>query len=161
MKVQQLDDRQSVQYESGLGLSESLALPVEIRPPIVQPEIEKITPQTGLKKVVIDLETSSRGISVLFLPKKSEKEELKNQGQLPFINFKCYNCVIHVNNYNPSGDVNVMYILLNNKTFLARAKYQNNVRFMFAILEELLTIHCQYETIHLYKYLYIFFDYWV
>lgn len=65
-KVRQLEDREGVQYESGLGLRESLTLPVEIPSPIVRPETERIVPQTGLKKVVIDLETSSRGISVIF-----------------------------------------------------------------------------------------------
>lgn len=69
-KVRQLEDREGVQYESGLGLRESLTLPVEIPPPIVRPETETIVPQTGLKKVVIDLETSSRGISVIFFYKK-------------------------------------------------------------------------------------------
>ena len=65
-KVRQLEDREGVQYESGLGLRESSTLPVEIPPPIVRPETETIVAQTGLKKVVIDLETSSRGISGFF-----------------------------------------------------------------------------------------------
>ena len=76
-KVRKLEDREGVQYESGLGFSESLTLPVEIPPPIVRPETETIIPQIGLKKVVIDLETSSQGISVFFFTRKSLKEELK------------------------------------------------------------------------------------
>lgn len=74
-KVRQLEDREGVQYESGLGLSERLTLPVEIPPPIVRPETETIVPQTGFRKVVIDLQTSSRGISVILLTRKKVKKK--------------------------------------------------------------------------------------
>ena len=68
-KVRPLEDREGVQYESRLGLSKSLTLPLEIPPPIVRPETETIVPQTGF----------------FFLQEKRLKEELKkNQGQMPF-----------------------------------------------------------------------------
>lgn len=74
-KVRQLEDREGVQYETRLSLSERLTLPVEVPPPIVRPETETIVPQTGFRKVVIDLETSSRGISVIFLTRKKVQKK--------------------------------------------------------------------------------------
>lgn len=73
-KVRQLENREGVQYESGLGWNESVETAKDIPPPIVRPEIKQICPQTSLKKVVIDLETSSRGIFIFLLTK--EKNEL-------------------------------------------------------------------------------------
>ena len=58
-KVRQLENRKGVQNEN----SDS---PVEIPPPTVRPEIKQVTPATALKKVAIDLETSSRGIFIFF-----------------------------------------------------------------------------------------------
>ena len=65
-KVRQLENREGVQYESGLGWNENSDSPVEIPPPTVRPEIKQVTPATALKKVAIDLETSSRGIFIFF-----------------------------------------------------------------------------------------------
>ena len=68
-KTRQLERRESRQYESGLGWTERLDVEstVDIPAPIVTPEVKQILPQPGLKKVVFDLETSSRGIFFLFL----------------------------------------------------------------------------------------------
>ena len=65
-KVRQLENREGVQYESGLGWNENSDSPVGIPPPTVRPEIKQVTPTTALKKVTIDLETSSRGIFIFF-----------------------------------------------------------------------------------------------
>ena len=66
-KVRQLENREGVQYESGLGWNENSDSPVDQIPPAtVRPEIKQVTPTTALKKVTIDLETSSRGIFIFF-----------------------------------------------------------------------------------------------
>lgn len=132
-KVRQLEDREGVQYESGLGLRESLTLPVEIPSHIVRPEFETIVPQTGLKKVVIDLETSSRGISVIFffLHEKSLKEELKKLRADAIYKIMNY--------YNSTGNINFMYYTT--KPFRVERINIMSSLFLHDILD-LLTIHC-------------------
>jgi len=58
-KVRQLENREGIQYESGLGWNENSDSPVGIPPPTVRPEIKQVTPTTAL-------ETSSRGIFIFF-----------------------------------------------------------------------------------------------
>lgn len=63
-KIRQLENREGTQYESGLGYrKESLESEIEIPPPSCcsPPQVQKVPATSGLRKVVIDLETSSRG----------------------------------------------------------------------------------------------------
>lgn len=65
-KTKQLENREGEQYKTGLGYrKESLdqESEIEIPPPTCcsPPQVQKVPPTAGLKKVVIDLETSSRG----------------------------------------------------------------------------------------------------
>lgn len=63
-KIRQLENREGTQYESGLRYrKESLESEIEIPPPSCcsPPQVQKVPATSGLRKVVIDLETSSRG----------------------------------------------------------------------------------------------------
>lgn len=61
-KTKQLENREGKQYESGLGFrKESPDAQGEIPPPMTLAERRKISSGSDLNRVVIDLETSSRG----------------------------------------------------------------------------------------------------
>lgn len=61
-KTKQLENREGKQYESGLGFrNESPDAQGEIPPPMTLSDRRKISSAEELKRVVIDLETSSRG----------------------------------------------------------------------------------------------------
>lgn len=61
-KTKQLENREGKQYENGLGFrKESLHTQGEIPPPMTLAERKKISSDSNLNRVIIDLETSSRG----------------------------------------------------------------------------------------------------